>query len=296
MKRGFYFSFIITILFFVSCKSENKTHEASEAILQFNKFSEATFIEDNSNILIEADKAIDSFNVIHINTGREGIINNDCDYYIYGKTAGRLLHGQHIIILDRYEPAGFCVNVEIETNDGTIKGYVDESNIAYLKDNRHNLWFKNVMLTREYNYTGTVDDIYTNSGYSIGVDKERSLRLWRIFYSEMKMRISDNYLVIGDNEDSVIYRLETIAKSGNTYIIDLSNLFDEEYEIILVDVEDGIIITNYKIKTEGAWRDFFAFSLNFKYVPYDSEKSEITKKAVIEWIDQQLAILTRSAN
>jgi hypothetical protein len=102
------------------------------------------------------------------------------------------------------------------------------------------------------------------------------------------MRSTNNFFVLGNDEDADVYRLESITKNGNTYTIHLSNTLREEYEITLVDDGDGVTITNYTILTEGAWRNLFTFSLNFRYVPYDEEKSEITRNAVMAWIDEQL--------
>ena len=305
MKRKAFLIFII-ILFTASCERGNRSQEVIETVIHPSILSDIdNMIEDTAISYEPVDVIVNSidsyeasepeviFNILDRDGYREAIINADCDYYIGGKAVGRLSQGQRVIILDHYSPFVFNIHVEIMTVEGTITGYVDENNITYLGDNlRHDLWFKNILLTREYYYTGTVEDIFTNSGYGSGNNIERSLRLWRSFYSEERMRITDNYLIHGDNETIVAYRLESIKKDENTFTINLSNMLNDEYEVTLVDYGYGIAITNYIVKSNDFILNTIPNILNFKYIPYDEEKSEITRNAVIAWIDEQLALLT----
>jgi len=71
-------------------------------------------------------------------------------------------------------------------------------------------------------YNETVDNIFNNDyGKHDGQDSfilERVIRLWRAFYSEWQLRISENYLIIGNAEDAVAYRIESVKKKMKIYI------------------------------------------------------------------------------
>jgi len=286
MKIQMFLSVLLIIFFIISCRSGNKLNEVLETV--------EVIVDSNISNEITVPPLVNT-DLIQEYEPREGIINTDCDYYIGGKVSGRLLQGQRVIILEHYDIGRFDVRVEFITEDGAITGQVNEEYLIYLSGFKHDLWFKDIFLTREYYYTKTTDYIYANSVYSKGNDKERNLRFWHSFYSEERMRFTNNYLVIGNDVDAVAYRLESITKNGNTYTIHLSNMLREEYEITLVDDGDSIIITNYIVRNGHGILDFFSNSLNFRYVPYDEEKSEITRKAVITWIDEQLAALSDSS-
>jgi hypothetical protein len=286
---------IVTVFFIVSCV--NRSQEVAEAIIQPNILHETIETSGNSNDQHDTSERNSSSILIHENISREAVINTDSNYYVFGNVAGSLLQGQLVVISGRYEPAGFDVHVEIKTIDGTVTGYVNESNITYFGSERHhNLWFKDLLLTWEYYHIGSVEDIFYNDyGRDVGqdrIERERVLRLWRHFYSENRMRFTDNYLIIGNDEFTVAYRLELITKNGNIYTILLSSMLAEKFEITLVDDGNSITILNYMIKSEGRVINIFADLLNIRYIPVNEEKSEITRNAVIMWIDEQLAILT----
>jgi hypothetical protein len=235
---------------------------------------------------------------------KKAVINADCDYYdSHRNILGRLEKGQEIFFIgSKYYLNNFDVVAEAAMS---VKGkqskepiYVSEKNITFLDGERYDFWFKNTMMTREYYYTGTPEEIYANSGYGRGInqgdvfEKEMSLRLLSDFYSEERLRFSDNYLFVGNDEFFVIYRLESAVQDGNTYTLQLSNILDEEYEVTLTDDGDGITITKYILKEGYRELDSINSSLNFKYVPYENAKSQKTKEAVAAWCNSQLESLT----
>ena len=229
---------------------------------------------------------------------RDAIIKSDCDYYIGGKPAGKLTRGQRVVVLDRYNLYGFDVHVEVETVDGKIKGQVYEDNLNYLDGTGYDFWFKNILLVREYYYTETVDNINANSGYtrSIGQDnaaREREIRLWRAFYSEERMRISERYLVIGNDEMACAYRLHSVDKKGNTYTLHLSEYPKTKIIVTLIDNGNSIMLT-YFVSESKLLLDLVTYSLNFKYVPYNKEKSEKVRNAVMTWCDEQIKFLSQN--
>lgn len=231
---------------------------------------------------------------------RKGKINAECEYYHYDEPVGRLKQGQNILILNRYEPFGFDTTVEVTTADGLITGFVREKFITY-DDELYTAWFKNVLLTREYYYTESPEIIANREGNTPdGADADISkrkglLQTWRHFYSEERLRISERYFVVGNDDITIPYRIESVSKDDNTYILYLIDNFDGEvdYEVTFVDNGDSIIIAQYVIRNKTN-RDIFPYLLNIKYVPYDSEKSQKTKKAVFAWIDEQLEILAKT--
>jgi hypothetical protein len=154
---------------------------------------------------------------------RRAVINADCDYYdASSNRRGRLQQGQEIVFIGSYyQQRGFDVITEVaRTINGEQRGtpiYVAERYITFFDGERYDFWFKNELMTREYYYTGTVEEIYANSGYGRNVREgdaralEQSIRGWRHAYSENRLCFSDNYLVIGNADDMLAYRLESVT-------------------------------------------------------------------------------------
>jgi len=269
MKKRKILRAIVISLFVISCRSNS------------NKTS-ATALPSLSSISWEKCYAI---------------IKSDCDYYIGGKPVGKLTRGQKVAVLDLYNPSGFVVSVEVETEDGAIKGQVHENYLDYLDDVLYDSWFKNILLTREYYYTGSVEDIYANSGYSMkfgqnNASRELGLKLWRVLYSEERICISERYLVIGNGETAYAYRIHSVDKKEKTYTLHLSEYPKTEFEITLIDSGDGIVFTSYIVRNKLRL-DFINYSLNFKYIPCNIENSEKAKNSVLAWCDEQIEILTQ---
>jgi hypothetical protein len=270
---------IVTMFFLFSCA--NRTHETTE-------------VEFSNDLPEVSEVAVNTDEVREI---RKAVINAECDYYSrYGDMPlGRLAQGQEVTIEGYYYLSGVDVDVQVKTVDGNIEGYVKSQYITRLDGVTLDLWCKDISLVRDYYYTGTVEDIFSNDyGKGLGQDRddrEVVIRLWRAFYSEKSLRISESYLIIGNDEDSDAYRLESVAKDGNTYTLYLSDYPKGEFEVVLVDNGDGITLTQCTIKNVPL-RDLITDSLNFKHVPYDSNKSKKTKDAVIAWCNEQIEILT----
>ena len=272
------------MFFLVSCGSNSRE-------------SDVSVVNYQNPIKIPETPEVVSVSTLITEKTNKAVINADCDYYIQiGGRSGRLLQGQEILIGEHYYLSGrFDVRVEVETVDGTVNGYVSERYITRLDDIIHDLWFKNVLLTREYYYTETVENIFNNDyGKNLRqndtVDKERLVRLWGAFYSEDRLCIFENYLAMGNDEDANVYRIENVTNDRNIYTLHLTKYPSGEFEITLVDDGNGITMTQYVIKKELSL-DPIPNYLNFRYVPQDTEKSEKTKAAVFAWCDKQIAIL-----
>jgi len=280
----------ITVFLIISCNFGNSTSNNNKVKTQPIVLQEITVPNYISDTLHKAPETAYGSNVIHEKVKREAVTNTDCDYYDIFSVAGRLIQGQHIVILDYFINHGLRdVYVEFKTIDGTITGNVRESNITYLDGNLHNLWCTNILLTREYYYTETPEYIFANSGYK-GGNKAIYLRLWRA-YEEERILITPGYIIIGNREDAETYRIKSIVKNENTYTIILFCFFKEKYEIILYDDGDGITITNCIRLTNTFFRGFFPTSVNFRYIRVDEEKSKISKAAVSNWINEQLILM-----
>jgi len=260
---------IIAVLFInTSCENKNKTGKVLEAKTE-----------------VKAEAKTEN-NII------EAVINTDCDYYIGGKVSGRLVQNQRIIILKKYTAVNLDIHVEFITEDSLVTAYVDEKNITYLGENLYKSWFKNIFLIREYYYTDSAEEIFNNDyGKNLNgndMERDRVLRLWKNFYSEERLRITDYHFIFGNSEDIHIYRIKSVKKENNKYIFILSNLLNEEYKIDILDNGDGIIITHCSVITDEVDFNYFSNILNIKYITYDSDKSAITRKNVFSWIDEQL--------
>jgi hypothetical protein len=215
------------------------------------------------------------------------VINTDCDYYDdYMNLHKGFSKGQRIIILENFtSDEKLEVFVKVQTTDSGIEGYINEKYITYNSVN-YDFWFKNVLMTRSYYYTEPVEYIfneYEKNRVGHQWSKKELLQLWQNFYSENRIRFSENYLVTGNDEYTVAFRLEEIihksgAKDGSAYIIKLIDSSGEKQELTLVDDGNSITITQCDIGDH----------LLYTYVPYDKEKSEKTAKAVDAWCTEQI--------
>jgi hypothetical protein len=268
---------VITMLFLISCESRKNTAVIERVLTGSDDISE-----------------IENFNM-----PRKGLINADCDYYLRYETkpAGKFKQGQEIILMGYHYTSGFDVKVQVKTLDSNIEGYVFEKNVTRLDNVNLNLWCKDIMLIRDYYYSETVENIFNNDyGKGLGQDpaeREEVLRLWRAFYSEYKLYISNNVMIMGNDEDSSSFLLESVKKEGNTYTICFSQYPNGKFDLTIVDKKDGIILTQYVIKNE-LLHDPIRGSLNYKYVPRDNDKSEKVKDAVMAWCDEQIRILSKN--
>ena len=281
----------ITVFLIISCNFGNSTSNNNKVKTQPIVLQEITVPNYISDTLHKAPETAYGSNVIHEKVKREAVTNTDCDYYDIFSVAGRLIQGQHIVILDYFINHGLRdVYVEFKTIDGTITGNVRESNITYLDGNLHNLWCTNILLTREYYYTEPPEFNFANSGYK-GGNKEDYLRLWRVFYDEQRIMITPNYIIIGDKESADTYRIKTVVKKENIYTMILYCIFDEYFEIKIYDDVDGITITNCIRLSNSFLRGLLPSAVNFRYVNVDEEKSKISKAAVRNWISEQLILM-----
>jgi len=239
-------------------------------------------------------------------TNEKAVINSDCDYFIYysDTPSGKLTKGQNVIILDYYysrlHDGNIDIYVEVETLDKTVKGRVIETYISYSKP-LHNLWFKNIPLTRSYYYTESVEYIYKKEFLPMtdeDVDEEDTIKMMRWFFSPRMMLISERYLFIGNGEYGSVFRIISVdEKNKNTYVLKLFNLFPKgvspegEFEIVLHVEDDSITITQI-INENKIYLDALGeYDLNIKYIPYNREKSEKIEKDILAWCFEQLKIL-----
>jgi hypothetical protein len=272
---------LITLFFLVSCesKSDENSGETHEEVTP----------------LVELPKTIENTDMI-----RKGVINADCDYYGRYETlpAGKFKQGQEILLMGYHYNSGFDVEVQVKTPDSNIERYVSEKNISRLDGVSLDLWCKEIMLTREYYYFGApVEEIFNNDhdkgpGQDVA-ERERVIRLWRAFYSENRLYISDNFVIMGNDEDIRNFLLESVTKEGNIYTLGLSEYHGRKFDLAILVEEDGITLTHYVIK-KGDPEDPIMGSLNYKYVPQDADKSKKTNDLVMAWCDEQIGILTRN--
>jgi hypothetical protein len=165
-------------------------------------------------------------------------------------------------------------------------------------DELYSAWFKNILLTREYYYTESVEFINANSGgYALNengpYNRKDILQMWKRLYSEETLHITEKHLVIGDAETTDTYNLESVKKDSNKYTLLLSNFNKEEYEVTLIDNGNSIVMTQCIAKSKDQKYNFILYSLNYNYVPCDEEKSKITESKVFAWIDEQVKELEK---
>jgi len=290
---------ILAIIFIISCNKINETSIDSNKLIKTSEISTKS-ISINSEI-------------IH----REGVINTDCDYINeYLGYGGKLKKGDRIIVflgrnnyiresyLDENKIEQIDVRVEVKTENNGVSMFVREQNITY-DDECYNAWFKNVLFVREYYYTGTAEHIFETEYaiYNWGDNIEReSVMLSYLPDSsggttkEGKLRISENFLILGPDYGDV-FRMKFVKRYENIYTLYLTEASGSEIEIALVDDGDGIIMTEYIVKEKGT-HGFNKYTyiqelLNIKYVPYNKDKSEKSRRAVYVWINEQLGKLEK---
>jgi len=225
----------------------------------------------------------------------EATINSDCYYYQKNnnKPSGNLLKGQKIVVLAdfylglRADGIYFDIFVEVKTLDDMIKGYVRESCISYLSRNNNNLWFKYILLTRDYYYTSTVEDVYRKEYLPLldeGVQRIDSIKMMGHFFSEHRMLVSEKYFILGNDHGDAVYHLLNVKKDGNKYILYLTDRNKKEFEITLLDCGDSITVIHISSKDEIFFQSSITGLLNTKYVKHDLEKSKILKRDIIHWV------------
>ena len=134
---------IVALFIIISCGNKNKTGKVLE---------------------VETELKAEAKTESNIN---EAVINTDCDYWktYAGELSGKLSKGQIVNILGRYnfgfrDDDSFDIYVQIETIGDKKKGYVIEQNLTYLYDIGNDLLFKNILMTFEYYYNGTMEEIF----------------------------------------------------------------------------------------------------------------------------------------
>jgi len=274
--------FFIIIFFIISC--EKKLQESSGATVNSNNSPEIRGLAANYNVAPDARKAV---------------INADCYCYSFSPDdppLGKFLKGQEVIMGENYYLYLSDVMVEVKTVANAVIGYVFQQYVTLLGAANHDFWFKNIMLTREYYYAGTAEEIIYNEFGNFeeaadNIEKVMHMQWWRAFYSQCIWVIHDNFMVLGNDRSLCAYRIESIAKDENMYALRLSESRGGECEIIIVDYGDGIAIGQYNVKKKGIWLELIEKSMNFKYVVYDNEKTEEVKNNVRARITEQIEIL-----
>jgi len=282
MKRISLLIFIVLVLF-SSC---NNKKQKREEVIEKSQMSD--------NFVKEGIKNTDVFY-------RKGTINTDCNYYIENEKgdwliAGSLTKGQRVVILKKFslrarEEDGifFDVSVKIRTEDDLITGYVYERYILY--DNElYTAWFKNVLLTRDYYYKETVDYIYEKhfSQFDEEYNEGAGIIMMGETFSEHKMLITENLFVIGNDHGDIVYKLISIKKEENKYLLRLLYpLNNEEFEIFLLDYGNSIAIIGFIAKDKAF--EFYNLEdfINTKYIKYDAKKSEILRNKIYSWVKSQ---------
>jgi hypothetical protein len=281
--------FIVFVFCLFSCNNSNKN---SKVIIDSDKTSGTTITQETADdlyIVREPYKAV---------------INSGCEYYYhyFDLADGRLKRGQSVFILGDYSSNNFDIVVEVKVEDTGEKVYVKEKYITY-DDELYSAWFKNALLTREYYRTESAEFINAHgSGYNLDKDnevwsKKDILEMWKYDFSEERLRISEKYLVIGDDETVFAFRLEFVKKDGNKYTLLLSKNAKELYEVTLLDNGNSIVITQCVDKSKNKEHDVRYYMilnfLNYNLVPYDEKKAEETKSKVIAWCDEQIKKLEK---
>jgi len=159
----------------------------------------------------------------------------------------------------------------VKTLDDNVKAYVSESYITY-NDSKYNSWFKNVLLTPEYYYTETVDDIYNgHESYEGEVEKIESLKLVKHFFSQPRILFSENIVVIGnDNTDDEYYIISLKKEDANNSIFYLRDNENKRFEITLLDDGTSITITHFFAENEITFPWLAGSALNKKCIKYDT--------------------------
>jgi len=297
--------FMVFVFCLISCNKSN-FHKINETSIGSGKSVKTYETSTKSNS--------DNYEIIH----REGLINTDCDYnneYLgYG---GKLKKGDRIIVFlgrnnyiresygDENETEQIDVRVEVKTEDDGVSMWVREQNITY-NDECYNSWFKNVLFVREYYYISTPEHIFETEYaiYNWGDNVDRKSAMLSYLPSgfggtteEGKLRISENFLILGPGYGDVFRVKKIIKRDENIYKLCLTETSGSELEVTLVDDGNGIIMTECIVKENGTdvfkKYTYIQDLLNIKYVPYNKDKSEKSRKAVIAWIDEQIKKLEK---
>jgi hypothetical protein len=298
---------IATIFFIVSCnKNSNGTNnniQKYDDLTNIEKLSlaeEASFDEESSFDDEELSFKPDLTGLDKLRGTYDAVINTDCDYYDnHGNLVGRFSRGQGIAIKEGfYAGEGYSVFVETQTADSGVKGYVREKYITNFNGVNYGFWFKNILMTRSYYYTEPVEYIYNEEIEKeidkISWDKKSLLEIWRAFYSESRLRFTENHLVMGTDEGIWAFRLgeiinKSVAKDNTTYIIQLIDYPKGKLEITLIDNGNSVTITQSIIKEKRSVD--MGYFLLYTYIPYNKKKSEKTAKAVHAWCTEQIGKL-----
>ena len=280
------FSFYFIVLSIISC---NKNSDViNNTIINSNELTELIIVDNNSPSTIhERQKAI---------------INSDCDYYLTTSSSahGRLSEGDKVIILN-YSivssniDGSFKIRVFFQTEDEKIKGYIDEKYITYSHNLKFNIWFMNVLLTRESYYLETEEEIYENNYltlWKMGYKDDYLIRSMSFFNYQWRIFISERYLCVGIGDMDTVYKLIDINKNENKnenkYEIIIA-AYDYEYKITLID--DGESITIVEI-VENVPVEFphniIERELNERYVPLNREKLMAMREPVLERIQNEI--------
>jgi hypothetical protein len=280
------FILLIFIILIISCdsKSKEKNNTMSSVIVPFQNLE--TVINEQA-----------------MRELKRGVINADCNFYdeYNQKSLGRLTQGQEIIIGEKFNLAfigegEFDVRVEIRTNEGIILGFTSQKNIIYDGGIIHDFWFKDVLLTREYYYTGTAEEIFNYDFERFykqeidNIEKVRQLQLIRAFFTQSDWIIFNNYMVMSEERWYVPYRIDNITIVENNYLFKVSCPNKGEYEIELYEDDDGIIMIQYIIINDN-FVNLIPMFLNVRYVPYDSDETEKVRSEVRAWITEQIELL-----
>lgn len=280
------FILLIFIILIISCdsKSKEKNNTMSSVIVPFQNLE--TVINEQA-----------------MRELKRGVINADCNFYdeYNQKSLGRLTQGQEIIIGEKFNLAfigegEFDVRVEIRTNEGIILGFTSQKNIIYDGGIIHDFWFKDVLLTREYYYTGTAEEIFNYDFERFykqeidNIEKVRQLQLIRAFFAQIRWIFFENFIVIDAYNSRAPFRIDNIKKDGNMYTFKLFSR-DIECEIILMDDGFGITMVQYDMLKSGNRSQIITELLNKRYVPYDSDETEKVRSEVRAWITEQIELL-----
>jgi hypothetical protein len=267
-----------------------------------NKNAANKNVQKTDDLTKVEELASDNIDELPLNPVITAVINSDCDYYLNRSDtpSGKLKKGQDIIILDHYYSSlrddNINIYVEVETLDKTVKGHVIETYLSY-PDSLHELWFKNIPLTRSYYYTESVEYIYKKDWLPLiheGESEEDTIKMMRWFFSPRIILVSERYFVIGEgyNVGFDTYKILSINKKDeNTYLLKLISYPKKEFEIVLLVDNDSITITQIINKNEIYLVALSEHDLNIKYIPYNKEKTEKIKKDVLAWCFEQFKIL-----
>jgi len=246
------------------------------------------FRDNKKNIDYQEDS--DELN-IQVDNINEAVINADCDYWktYAGELSGKLSKGQIVNILGRYnfgfrDDDSFDIYVQIETIDDKIKGYVIEQNLTYLYDIGNDLLFKNILMTFEYYYNGTMEEIF-NKRYLPGIErgsitKEQAV-LQMGHLSLKRLLITERHLSIAIGDYGEIYRIKSINRNDNIYTISLTHRDEDDIIMTIINGDSYLIIDSFSEKN-----DLVNDLINVRLIPYNKEKTEVLTKNIKTWVNE----------